>query len=328
MKTKHIKEKDLENPTIELCYNLNEEELNFLLIESIKRNNPVGVSLALEFGASTSAKMEGEIPISALRLAFKLDRPLIANLLLKEGADLFEVDSGYFTIEEALKENKTNCIPLIIKYLSHIDSVTHAGKGNLISMASYNKNKPAIDLLISLGANPDGKCTVDDSFIDYEHGAINQVILSFELTSEEKIDMIKFLISRGANMYGIFTDEIEYPYEMASVFDAKVLNWFYEIGMNLELKDREAVITASASQTTDSLELLYNLGFDLNVKNKKGRGGVFVAILSNKLQNLKFLIEKGVSYNKEEALQLATENNRTEIISYLLREKKAKSSKK
>jgi len=328
MKTKHIKEKDLENPTIELCYNLNEEELNFLLIESIKRNNPVGVSLALEFGASPKAKTGDDIPMSALRLAFNLDRPLIANLLLKEGAELLEVDSGYFTIEEAFKENKTNCIPLIIKYLSHIDSVIHAGKGNLLSMASYNKNKPAIDLLISLGANPDGKCTVDDSFIEYEHGAINQVIISFELTSEEKIDMIKFLISRGANMYGIFTDEIEYPHEIAAVFDAKILNWFYEIGMNLELKDRQAVLTASASQTTDSLELLYNLGFDLNVKNKEGIGGIEISIISNKLQNLKFLIERGVLYNKEEVLQLATDKKRKEIIEFLSNEKKAKPSKK
>jgi len=319
--TINIKEKDLENPSIELCYNLNEEELNFLLIESIKRNNPNGVSLALEFGANPETQnWDEELPIKALGLAFYLDLPLCAKFLITGGADLLStqlIPQKRHTIEEAFKNGNTLCIPLINSLLSHIDNVTHAGIGNLLSIAATQNNKKAVDLLISLGANPDGKCTVDDSFIDYEHGVLNRIILS-KLPTEDKINMLEFMISRGANPYGIYTEHIEYPYEIASVVDAKILEWFYNKGINIEIKGREACLTAIASTSIDSILFLDSLHVDFNVKTKDGIDSIMIASIHNSYDNALFLIKKGVEFDPDECLRIAISNDSKDMIKLLL----------
>jgi ankyrin repeat protein len=317
----NIKQKDLENPTIELCYNLNEEELNFLLIESIKRNNPIGVSLALEFGANPETQnWDEELPIKALGIAFYLDFPLCAKLLLNGGADLLStqlIPKKRHTIVEAFKEGNSLCIPIILSLFSHIDSVSHAGIGNLLSVAATQKNKEAVDLLISLGANPDGKCTIDDSFIDCEHGVLNRIILS-KLQTKEKIEMLEFMISRGANPYGIYTEHIEYPYEIASVIDAKILEWFYNKGINIAIKGREAILLASISENSDSLELLHSLGFDLNAKTKDGINAMMIASINNCFDNAVILIKKGIDFDPDVCLKLAIEHDSQDMIRLLL----------
>lgn len=317
----HIKEKDLENPTIELCYNLNEEELNFLLIESIKRNNPTGVSLALEFGANPETQnWDEENPIKALGLAFYLDFPLCAKLLINGGTDLLStqlIPKKRHTIEEAFKNGNHLCIPLIVSLFSHIDNVSHAGIGNLLSIAATHQNKKAIDMLISLGANPDGKCTVDDSFIDYEHGVLNRIILS-KLQTEEKINMLEFMISRGASPYGIYTEHIEYPYELASIFDSKILEWFYNKGINIAIKGREAILLAPISETPHSIELIHSLGFDLNAKTKDGIDAMMIASINNCFDNAVVLIKKGVEFNPDVCLKLAIEHDSQDMIRLLL----------
>lgn len=317
----NIKEKDLENPTIELCYNLNEEELNFLLIESIKINNPIGVSLALEFGANPETQnWDEELPIKALGIAFYLDFPLCAKILLNNGADLLStqlIPKKRHTIVEAFKEGNSLCIPIILSLFSNIDNVSHAGIGNLLSVAATQKNKEAVDLLISLGANPDGKCTINDSFIDCEHGVLNRIILS-KLQTKEKIEMLEFMISRGANPYGIYTEHIEYPYEIASVIDAKILEWFYNKGINIAIKGREAILLASISENSDSLELLHSLGFDLNAKTKDGINAMMIASINNCFDNAVILIKKGIDFDPDVCLKLAIEHDSQDMIRLLL----------
>lgn len=320
-KTINIKEKDLENPTIELCYNLKEKELNFLLIESIKRNNPNGVSLALEFGANPETEnWDEKLPIKALGLAFYLDNPLCAKALITGGADLLSsqlIPQTRHTIVEAFKNENTLCIPLIASLLSHIDNVTHAGIGNLLSIAATQKNKKAVDVLLSIGANPDGKCTVDDSFIDYEHGVLNRIILS-QLQTEDKLNMLEFMINRGANPYGIYTEYIEYPYEIASVIDARILQWFYEKGINIAIKGREASLTAVASTSTKSLQFLESLDFNFNAKTKDGIDAIMIASIHNSYDNALFLIKKGVEFDPDECLRLAVSHDSKDMIRLLL----------
>ena len=254
------------------------------------------------------------------RIAFYLDFPLCAKLLLNGGADLLStqlIPKKRHTIVEAFKEGNSLCIPIILSLFSHIDSVSHAGIGNLLSVAATQKNKEAVDLLISLGANPDGKCTIDDSFIDCEHGVLNRIILS-KLQTKEKIEMLEFMISRGANPYGIYTEHIEYPYEIASVIDAKILEWFYNKGINIAIKGREAILLASISENSDSLELLHSLGFDLNAKTKDGINAMMIASINNCFDNAVILIKKGIDFDPDVCLKLAIEHDSQDMIRLLL----------
>lgn len=305
--------------------NLTDPELNKLLISFVKENNPMGIKTLIEIGADPCARnleddSEETKDMRALTLALYLDYPLCVKELLDAGADLFDRDimnTNKPALIEAVKNNNSQSIPTIVKHLEHIDMPCYHGFGNLLSIAATQKNKRAIDMLLSLGADVDGKCTIDDETIDYEYGVLNHIVMS-NLSTNDKIDMITFMSSRGANPDGIFGEHIPYPYEIAAHHDLQLLQWFCSTNTDIELKGREAILAAAAFNNVEVVQWLAENEFNLNVKRKNGLTPIMLTALHNCKESAQILLSHNVKVDLDECLKIALENNHQDMVDFFL----------
>ena len=181
---------------------------------------------------------------------------------------------SYDELPEVLKMlfhlDKYNTANAIITH-NHIDSQILWCMPTIMSLAAAVGKKEYVLELLSKGANVDGHPWEDDEgYINYatfymtedRNGVYSEIVLSRYLSTEEKIEMMNFMFSKGANPNG-FTTYLNPPFCNAASVDAKLLDWFVQKGIDIAPKGYGPHYEAIQNDRSDVLQYLVDKGISI-----------------------------------------------------------------
>ena len=287
----------------------------------------------------------------------------VLDFLVKNGADLSfkaNFDSGVNLLFYAAHNENEEIIEYLIKKGLDINSPSRAGETPLLA-AARNPNINVFKKLIESGADINVKDNKDmdalgyaaafnpnlqlikfllDKGFDFHKKRKNGRNAVFDATRNENIEVIKYLVSRGANLkeiddYGCTTlvhALVYYDYDKKINENyLELAKYLIENGVDVNAKtiegDTALMLAVAYVSDPEYIELLINSGADINAVNKRGIDCLKLAVsnITNVriIDVIKLLINKGVSLNKiydrgNTITHYAVENPISEIMQLLI----------
>jgi ankyrin repeat protein len=209
----------------------------------------------------------------------------------------------------------------------HPGAELYVGGPTLLSYALSMGNTVIADHLYQIGLHPDGLKVIDaqGTFEDYsdvdftfEYGScLISIMTSPHLSLLEKIEMMKYALSNGANPNGHSPQAscFDTPIQVAASIHVCLVEFFLSLEMDIHYSKDELIFyavssNASFDQKQKILELFIDeYDTDINrVSERSGYSPIEWAILKNgtdAIETVRYLIERGAVYDVNILMQLA-----------------------
>lgn len=295
---------------------------------------------------------------TALDEAISDDEVDSVRVLLEGGADLNVIPNdglGYSLLIDAANKGNDEIVSLLIKHGAKVNYISPGGY-TALSKAVSKQSVPTIRALIDGGAdvnmkNSYGHSLLVDAITHYRRPDLSVVKVlvdsgvnihsvdkqgkslgHFLSSSRKNIEAIDLLVDLGLDI-NVFSLASYTPLMNASYNgDIKAVKWALSKGAKPNLTNKygnSALHYAIKNNKFNVIDALLSHGADVSVINKKGQTALHYATTFGDEKSIKTLVDRGVDLNAvdeqgQTALTIAIDNNKKNVIAYLL-SKKARS---
>ena len=319
----------------------------------------------LKSGAQINAKNKDQS--TSLHLAAENGHLEIVTKLLENGANSNVKDKTQSTpLHVAVKKANLEVTKELLKHKATEVNVQDLEQKTPLHLACIGNNLHLVELLLDHGSHVqvkdiEGETPLDHAFYYYRAGDFETKLESartsensehiiqlmvkrlenvnvevcgeslLKLASKENdLDLVKFLLRRGANPSVTFNEEMSCLYTAASKGNSKIVSELLKFGANFEALDKKSNCTPligaiSKDDFVETVKLLLKKGANPNVQYKNGKmlPPIVLASELGRHEIVKELLKHHADINahdesKDTALHKAVRNNHQQVIKILL----------
>jgi len=275
------------------------------LIYAALEDNAEIVEALLSAGANATIKdRKGN---TALHCAY--GNLAIVKMLLAAGADPYEVGQDDSPIESASLMGHGEIVQLMLKSEPPDPEQAKRSKSQALEWAASNNDLVSIRELIEAGVDINVQSTDGYDFTPL-----------MTAVTHGHFEAVKFLVNAGADLAATNDDghnSLSLAFERGQL---DIARWLIGVGATLPEKiDTNYLLIATIERGENALQMLLELGVDLNACDEDGETALSLAVDRYLPEVVQFLIKAGIDLEKHGPLALgrAIENNAPEIAALL-----------
>lgn len=256
-------------------------------LEEIKRRNFFSF-IDKSIPAALSGKHFRKDGFTPLILAVGSNNQAEVLTRIKQGEDVNEADmNGHWTpLLVAVDKNNIEIAALLLESGANVNAVNRYGESALTHLSRNENNVKMADLLVKHGADVNIKGRMGTT-------ALNSPPL-YHAIWNDRVDMAKFLIAKGADIYYENNDKESYLFHNKN---KDLVKYLLEKGLDANKRSKSNTTPLFFVGSVEIASLLIAHGADVNAKNDHGLSPLF----SNRLKDVcDLLIKKGANLSAKD----------------------------